>query len=80
MSLFIFAITPDKAWIHEQLAGVLGLVAEHVPDLDVTYRDLGGSSRLSRTGWPPSCRRCRRWPALRDACALGPAGRRAGGG
>jgi len=34
------AVTPNKLWIHDQLAGILGLVAEHVPDLAVTYRDL----------------------------------------
>lgn len=34
------AITRDKAWIHDQLQELLGLVAEHVPDLEVTARDL----------------------------------------
>lgn len=34
------AISPDKAWIHDQLAGIQELVAEHVPDLAVVHRDL----------------------------------------
>lgn len=34
------AVTPDKAWIHDQLAGMLELVAQHVPELEVSFRDL----------------------------------------
>lgn len=36
------AVPRDSAWIHDQLGGVLGLVAKHVPDLAVTYRYLAG--------------------------------------
>lgn len=36
------AVAPNKAWIHEQLAGILGLVAEAVPDLAVTSRNFAG--------------------------------------
>lgn len=49
------AVKNDKLWIHEQLAGILGLVAEHVPDLEVTDRDLtdlaphGATTDLSDT-------------------------------
>jgi len=35
-------ISPDKTWIHDQLEAMLALVAEHVPDLQVTRRDLAG--------------------------------------
>lgn len=48
------AITPDKAWIYEQLAGLLGVVAEHVPDLEVTYRNLTGLTPAE-----PAKMRCR---------------------
>lgn len=36
------AITADKVWIHEQLAGLLERVADHVPAMEITYRDLSG--------------------------------------
>lgn len=36
------AVTRDKAWIHDQLGGVLGQVADHVPEMAVTYRYLAG--------------------------------------
>ena len=36
------AVTSEKAWIHDQLAGLVGVVAEHVPDLKVVHRDLAG--------------------------------------
>lgn len=47
------AITSDKAWIHDQLGGVLGLVTDHVPDLEVTYRDLAGlaPAEAARMSW-----------------------------
>lgn len=37
-------VTSAKAWIHDQLAGLLGLIAEHVPELTVMHRDLAGLS------------------------------------
>ncbi len=36
------AVTRDKAWIHDQLGSVRGLVADHVPEIAVTYRYLAG--------------------------------------
>lgn len=34
------AVSSEKAWIHDQLAGIEALVAEHVPDLAIVHRDL----------------------------------------
>lgn len=36
------AITTDKVWIHDQLAGLLDLVVDQVPEMGMTYRDLSG--------------------------------------
>ncbi|WP_292932521.1 NAD(P)H-dependent oxidoreductase [Novosphingobium sp. PASSN1] len=36
------AITTDKVWIHDQLAGLLERVADHVPAMEIAYRDLSG--------------------------------------
>jgi FMN-dependent NADH-azoreductase len=43
----------DRVWIHDQLAGLLALVAEHVPELQVTPRDLSGlvPAEAARTRW-----------------------------
>lgn len=35
-------VTRDKAWIHDRLGGILGQVADHVPEMAVTYRYLAG--------------------------------------
>jgi len=34
------AIAPDKAWIHDQLTGLVGLLADHAPGMKVVRRDL----------------------------------------
>lgn len=47
------AVTREKAWIHDQLGGVLGQVAEHVPEMSVTYRYLAGLAPHGATGEEP---------------------------
>lgn len=44
------AVTRDKAWIRDQLAAMLGLVAAHVPDIAVAHRELAGLSPQGADG------------------------------